>query len=730
MTNLQRNNGSYPQQRAELDFNMGNYFLKLKRRWLPALSVFAITVASTIFLSTFLEKTYRSEGKILFRKNAPNSLLDLGEKANEFNSILNTQTPLSTEKLRMTSEPVLQRTIDQLKLENVDGEPLTTKELKEKLSVEIVGATDVISITYKDPDPIISSKVVNTLMDVYIEEHIRSNKSATASADSFITNTIPKIEDKLQGLESRLQDFYEKNQVVDLQEEKKILVAEIGTLNRQLSTVGAELQGKKAQTASLQNQLGLNLKQAISANQLGNTPQVQSILEQLGATETELSQERQRFNDNHPTIASLKEKKQALNSQLRRLIGQYVGANISEGLLQSGGNKDNQLEKFINFKIDELSLQTELSSLYQYQQVYLDRAKQIPRLEKQEQSLLREVDSARSTYNTLLENKSEIDVLINQQTGNAEVIESGRVPEDGSTGRIPLLVLGVLMGLFLANLTAVLLEMQDRTIKTIPEIKQRFAYQVLGIVPLDTLQSSQSGIVVQREPDSFASEIYRMIQTNLKFLAVKRQPKVILITSSVPGEGKSTVAANLAAAMAQLGRKVLLIDGDLRKASQHDLWQLHNKVGIKDVITHKTPLAKVVSQPMKQLDLLTSGTIAPNPLALLDSPEMSELVAAARKEYELVIIDAPPLAVTADVLTLSKLADGIVFVSRPGIVENESAELAQETIANANLTSKVLGMVINGVKPKEFDRYSYHAKYSKNYFAGAPGNTHSKTATA
>lgn len=730
MTNLQKNNSSYPERRAELDIKTGDYFLKLKRRWLPALSVFAITVATTIFLSSFLEKTYKSEGKILFRKNAPNSLLDLGEKANEFNSILNTQTPLSTEKLRMTSEPVLQRTIDQLKLENADGEPLKIQELKQKLSVEIVGATDVISIAYKDPDPIISSKVVNTLMDVYIEEHIRSNKSATVSADSFITNTIPKIEDKLQGLESRLQGFYEKNQVVDLREEKKILVAEIGTLNRQISTVGAELQGKKAQTASLQNQLGLNLKQAISANQLGNTPQVQSILEQLEATETELSQERQRFNDNHPAVASLKEKKQALNSQLRNLIRQYVGTNVSEGLLQSGGNKDNQLEKFINLKIDELSLQTELSSLYQYQQVYLNRAKQIPRLEKQEQSLLREVDSARSTYNTLLENKSELDVLINQQTGNAEVIESGRVPEEGSTGRIPLLILGVLMGLFLSNLTAILLEMQDRTIKTIPEIKQRFAYQVLGIVPLDALQSSQSGIVVQREPDSFASEIYRMIQTNLKFLAVKRQPKVILMTSSVPGEGKSTVAANLAAAMAQLGRKVLLIDGDLRKASQHHLWQINNKVGVKDVIAHKTPLSKVVSRPMKQLDLLTSGTVAPNPLALLDSPEMGELVAAARKEYELIIIDAPPLAVTADVLTLSKLADGIVFVSRPGIVENESAELAQETIANANLTQKVLGMVINGVKPKEFDRYSYHAKYSKNYFSSSPGNSQSKTATA
>ena len=731
MTNLQRNNASIPNQRSELDINVEDYFLKLKRRWLPALSVFVVTVGTTFFLTGFLEKTYKSEGKILFKKNTPNALLDLKDGANEFDSLLNTQTPLSTEKLRMTSEPVLQQTIDQLKLENSEGQPLKTKAFKQKLEIEIVGGTDVISIEYKDPDPIIASKVVNTLMDVYVKEHVSSNKSATASADSFITSTIPKIETKLEGLESRLQGFYEKNQVVDLKEEKKILVAEIGTLNRQISNVGAELQGKKAQTASLQNQLGLNLRQAISAVQLGNTPQVQSILEQLANTETELSQERQRFNDNHPAVASLKEKKQALDSQLKGLVRQYVGARVSEGLLQGGNLKENQLERFINLKIDELSLQTELASLYKYQEVYLNRAKQIPRLEKQEQSLLREVDSARSTYNTLLENKSDLDVLINQQTGNAQIIESGLVPDEGNTGRVPLIILGVLMGLFLANLTAILLEMQDRSLKTISEVKQRFPFQTLGIVPLDTLQNQQGGIVVQREPDSFASEIYRMIQTNLKFLAVPQQPRVILMTSSVPGEGKSTVAANLAAAMAQLGRRVLLIDGDLRKASQHELWQIGNKTGVKDVVAHKTPLNRVIVQPMKNLDVLTSGIIAPNPLALLDSAEMSQLVATARKEYELVIIDAPPLAVTADVLTLSKLADGIVFVSRPGIVEHESAELAKETLFNAHLDGKVLGMVINGVKPKEFDRYSYHAKYSKSYFTSRAGaSTTSKTAPA
>ncbi len=123
---------------------------------------------------------------------------------------------------------------------------------------------------------------------------------------------------------------------------------------------------------------------------------------------------------------------------------------------------------------------------------------------------------------------------------------------------------------------------------------------------------------------------------------------------------------------------------------------------------------------MPNMELLTAGEIISNPLSLLDSLEMSELVAKARKEYDLVLIDAPPLPVTADVLTLSKLVDGIMFVSRPGIVEHESAELAQETLISTG--QKVLGMVINGVDPKEFDRYSYCARYGKSYFSRSSNN--------
>jgi capsular exopolysaccharide synthesis family protein len=262
--------------------------------------------------------------------------------------------------------------------------------------------------------------------------------------------------------------------------------------------------------------------------------------------------------------------------------------------------------------------------------------------------------------------------------------------------------------------------MQDRTLKTVAEVKQRFPYNVLGIIPQES-EENKTGIVVQQHPDSFVSELYRMIQANLKFMTLKKTPKVILITSSVPEEGKSTVTANLAAAIAQLGRRVLLIDGDLRNPSQHGLWGISNQVGLKDVLNNQASLRTVVSQPLAQLDLLAGGYVPSNPLALLDSEEMSNLVARARQDYDLVLIDAPPLPITADVLTLSKMVDGILFISRPGVVDQESAALANETLATTG--QEVLGMVINGVKAKEFDRYSYYAKYAKRYLSKQKPNS-------
>ncbi len=708
-------NSSTAASRDTLDVNLSEYIVKLRRRWKPALAIFLLTMGVTGGLSLLQKKTYQAEGKILFKNKSSAVYTGIGEQTT-LEPILNNQTPLSTQIEVLQSEPVVQQVIDRQKLTDDEGQPVKLKDFRKKLSIDLLGGTDVLQVSYRHPDPKKAKDVVDTLMEVYVNEQIRGNQSEPAAAKEFITKELPSVESKVEQAESDISAFRSENDIVDLAEEKKGLVANLGTLNQEISTTGSEFQGVQAQTLALQNQIGLNLNQAVATDQLAASPEVQSILEQLNQTESNLAKERQRFSDQHPSVVSLTEKKKDLTNQLRGIIANAVGEGVEvpQGLLAKGdGLKENQLEKFITLKIEELSLQTQVASLYQTQQEYLQRAKDIPRLEKQERELIRNAEAAGKTYETLLDNLQQAELAESQESGNAEIVEYSTLPEKGSSGRTMLLGLGVVLGAFLANLSVILLEMQDRSLKTMAEIKKRFAYQTIGITPLEAPEY-QGRIVTREEPDSFSSEVYRMIQANLKFLTSDKPPKVILITSSVPEEGKSTVTANLAAAISQLGRNVLLIDGDLRRSSQHSLWDVGNNKGLKDILTSNINLSSVVSQPMPKLTLLTSGLVNSNPLALLDSPAMSDLVGRSRREYDLILIDAPPLPVTADVLTLSKLVDGIVFVTRPGVVEQDSADLAQETLETTG--QKVLGMIINGVKPSDFDRYSYHGRYAKSYY--------------
>ena len=722
--NLNNTTSQGTPSRDSLDVNLNEYIVKVKRRWKPALAVFLLTLGVAGALSLLQDKTYQAQGKLLFRKNAA-GVGEIGEQAGTLEPILNDQTPLSTQLQVLESEPVIQQVIDRQRLTNEEGEPIDPEDFRRQLNTGVIGGTDVVEIAYSDPDPNKASEIVNALMDVYVQEQIRSNQSKPAAAREFIDRELPAIEAKVQEAETQISAFRTENNIVDLTEEKKGLVTNIGALNQQIATTGSELQGMQAQAAALQGQLGLSLEQAVAANQLGSYPEVQSIMQQLTQTESDLATERQRFNDEHPVVISLQEKKNALSQQLRGLIAANVGqgVNVSEGLLQNNdGNKENQLERFITLKIEELSLQRQVAALYQTQQEYLGRAKELPRLEKTERELLRRAESAGQTYETLLGSLQDARLAESNNSGNADIVEYAAVPERGSSGATVLLGMGLVLGAFLANLSVILLEMQDRSIQTVAEIKKRFPYKSLGITPLES-PKYQGKIVTRDEPDSFSSEVYRMIQANLKFLTSDKPPKAILITSSVPEEGKSTVAANLAAAIAQLGRSVLLIDADLRRSSQHRLWGVDNRQGLKDIIANNISPLSAIAHPMPKLSLLTSGIVESNPLALLDSAEISDFISRSRREYDLILIDAPPLAVTADVLTLSKQVDGILFVTRPGIVEQESAELAQEALATTG--QKILGMVINGVKPKDFDRYSYHGRYAKSYFNNSKSGTQS-----
>ncbi len=706
----QETNSALVNSRDAIDIDLEDYFLKLKRRWKPVAAIFFLCVGAAGFLSTFLTTTYEAEGKLLFKPSALASLTGIAKdssKLTNLNSILGQQSPLHNEREQIITSSVLQKTVEKLNLKNEKGEFINPNGLKPQLTVDLLPGSDVIQVIYEDPNPKFAANLVNTLMTVYVEEQIRGNQSEPALARKFINQQIPELKAKVEQAESELARFRTDNKIVDLQQEKQTVIEEIANLNRQIAFVGSQYRGIKAQTTTLQNQIGLSLEKAIAADQLGNTPVVASIIDSMTLVENQLIRERRRFKEGHPNIVSLQEKKANLNRQLQQLIGQTIGqgVQVSTGLIRNHQYKPGQLEKFIELKIQELSLQRQNLALAQAQQISLRRAQEIPELDKQEQELLLEFNIADKNYKNLLDSLQQVELEIQQNTSNVEIVEPAIVPRQGSSSRIKLLALGVMGGLFLSNAAALLLEARDRSLKTISEIRKKLPYTILGIVPQDNDTRAKQGIIVEQEPDSYTSEIYRMIQTNLTARNSQIPARVILVTSSVPGEGKSTVTANLAAAISQLGNRVLLIDGDLRRPAQHRMWNCNYCQGIREVIQGETELANAVTQPMPNLKLLASGEVVSNPLAILDSHEMNQLIAKSRRVYDLVLIDAPPLPVTADILTLNKLVDGVLFVSRPGVIEHESAELAQEILET--IQDKILGIVVNGVNAKEFDRYSY-----------------------
>ncbi len=339
-------------------------------------------------------------------------------------------------------------------------------------------------------------------------------------------------------------------------------------------------------------------------------------------------------------------------------------------------------------------------------------------MEEEQRELQRRLEASQSTYEILLKKLQEIRVAENQNMGNARVIEPALVPEKRSLFKPAIiLALGGTLAILLSGATVVILEVRDTYIKTLKEARELFGYTFLGAIPSLTKKATPRGkdteltvreLPVKDTPRAPISEAYRMLQANLKFLSSDTL-QVVVVTSSVPKEGKSTVSANLAVAKAQLGHRVLLVDGDLRRPSQHHIWGLTNSVGLSNVIVGQAEFKAAVTEVMASLDVLTSGVIPPNPLALLDSKRMAALIEDFSQTYDFVIIDAPPLVVAADALILGKMTDGILLLARPGVVDFTSAAAAKDMLDRSG--HNVLGLVVNAViLENESDSYFYYVE--------------------
>jgi protein-tyrosine kinase len=222
-----------------------------------------------------------------------------------------------------------------------------------------------------------------------------------------------------------------------------------------------------------------------------------------------------------------------------------------------------------------------------------------------------------------------------------------------------------------------------------------------------TIQALNRSLISITNPKSPISEQYRTIRTNIQFSTVDNDIRSLMVTSSGPGEGKSTTTANLAVVFAQQGKKVLMIDGDLRKPTVHYTFRLNNHIGLTNVLTKQATMEKAIRETdQENLYVLPSGPIPPNPAELLGSRTMEEVLAIATEQFDLVIFDTPPVLAVTDAQVLANQCNGVVLVVSSGKTENEAAVKAKELLVNAN--AKLLGVVLNNKEQKDSQYYYYY----------------------
>lgn len=713
------------ESRESVDLDLRKFWYIIKRRWMPATLIFSISVGAAAVLASFQKPVFQAQGKLLIKKiNQTSALTGLGEQIGELEGLDIKSSPINTEIEVISSKPLLIKTIKKLKLKDDKGVPLQPKKLAKLIKLTAIPATDVLAISYESNNAKESGAVVNELMNLYIENNIETNRAAAVTAGDFIAKQLPETASKVSRAEKALRGFQQQNNVISLEEESRNAVAIQKDLETKITETRIGLAEVTARAQSLQRKVGMNFQDAINTDALKSSTGVQQVLENLQKVEKDLALAQTRFFATHPKIGDLISQRDALQNLLNKRVAQLTKNNsrIDAGNLQIGEVTQKLTEELTKSQVESVALENRLNYLLTALKIHKKRINNLPLLEQEEKKYKRQLETARIIHENLLKKLQEVRVTENQNIGNARIIEPAFVTKKSTKStKIIFLILGGALGTLVATAIVALLELKDRSVKTLQEIRKLFGYTLLSTIPTlrkksylnlkDTNAPSVPDIFVRDNPDLPIADAYRMLQANLKFISSDKPLQVIVVTSSVPKEGKSTVSANLAAAIAQLGQRVLLVDADMQNPIQHHLWGVTNTKGLSDIIISQVEFETVISRGMLSLDVLTAGIMTPNPLFIQDSRKMESLIEDFKNTYDFVIIDAPSLVIRADALALGKMADGVLLVTRPGILTAANANTAIEALERSG--QNVVGMVVNGLIPEnESSSYFY---YRKNY---------------
>ncbi|NET52455.1 MAG: polysaccharide biosynthesis tyrosine autokinase [Merismopedia sp. SIO2A8] len=383
-----------------------------------------------------------------------------------------------------------------------------------------------------------------------------------------------------------------------------------------------------------------------------------------------------------------------LQQRLGDRIANTLGVPVDTQGIEMGILEQDLASLLVQVEVERAGLSNRIDELLQIQANQRQRAKLLPQLETTQRQLERQLTVAQSTYETLLQRLQDVQVAQNKTIDNIRVVSRALVPQDPTFGKKLIVAAGVLVGSVLAVITAFVLDLCDRSVKTITEAQEVLGLPILGVIPtLDKripviMPPNHDGTPQMPHP-------YVLLQANLSFVTAQTHDKVILVTSSVAEEGRSRVTANLAIAMAQAGKHVLLIDADLHKPTQHQIWECRNDMGLRQVLNHGAEPLTAIQAIGPNLSLLPSGQGHEHNLEPFNPQMIGQLLQQMAHRFDVVLLDTSPVTQMPDASTLGALADATLIVVRPKqaqMIDLKAAKVLME------LSGKpTLGIVANGV---------------------------------
>lgn len=567
-----------------------------------------------------------------------------------------------------------------------------------RIRVSPVMKTQLVKINVDAADPGIAAEAANALANAYITSQLEAKLNMSQLATTWMNDQLSELKENLQASEQQLQAFREQEGLVDIEGVTTISAGELSQTGTRLidaRRARSEAESQYQQVAALLNS-GWQRQADVPA--VLSNPLIQEFRTAEARARGKMQELSRRYGPKHPKMIAVQTELESATFSLQAQVEQVVAS----------------LERQYQLAVvNERSLQHSFEA-------NKGEIQEITRKEFQLRELQRAVDTNRQLYDTFMTRLKETTVAQDFDAVNARIVDRAVVPKDPVKPRKALVVaIAGMLALMIGAGLSLLLEMLNNSFKSREDVESHLNLPVLGILPLTRGRDNLVSLFSAGDDKAF-SESIRTIRTSVVLLAIDSPRKVLLVTSSVPGEGKSTVSANLAAALAQLG-KVVLIDADLRRPTLRKNFEMPVGVpGLANYVAGTATLAECIQPSELGMDLIAAGSVPPNPQELLSSPRFAELIEQLKKDYDHVVIDSPPTLAVSDSIVLSSLVDSVIYVIKSFSTAIPVARQGVGQLLQKN--AAITGVVLNQVDIKKAQRYGYsYGGYYDYYGYGGEG---------